>query len=112
ALAHAFERLVVAVFQQRVVTGYLCQVVEQVAAEDADQSRLGHERRQRKEYEMALGADSAPPVHRTLAEQVEVAVAAGEMRVVAVDLRELARHGQLAERPQQRVVAQARGNMR
>ena len=111
AFADAFERLVVLEFEQRVVAGGLRRIVEQVAAEDADQPRLRHERRQREEHEMALRAHAAPAVGGTLAEDVEVAVAAGEVRVVAVDPGELARDRQLAQRAQQRVVLQVGGDM-
>jgi hypothetical protein len=45
-------------------------------------------------------------------EQVEVAVAAGEVRVVAIELRELPGHRQLRERPQQRVVLEIGGDVR
>ena len=61
---------------------------------------------------MAFRADAAPPVHRPLAEDVEIAVAAGEMSVVTVGFRELPRHCQLAERAQQRVILQIGGDMR
>ena len=111
ALAHALERLVVAILQQCVVTGGLRRIVEQVAAEDADQARLGHERCKREEHEVALRADAAPAVHRPLAEQVEVAVATREMRVVVVGLRELARDRELAQRSQQRVVVEVGRDM-
>src|SRR5207342_3897057 len=111
ALAYAFERLVVLVFEQRVVAGGLRRIVEQVAAEDADQAWLGHERRQRQEHEMALRANATPAVGRALAEDVEVAVAAAEVRVVAVGPGELARDGQLAERTQQGVVMQVGGDL-
>ena len=94
------------------IAGDLRGIVEQVAAEDADQPRLRHERRQRQEHEMAFRANAAPAVHRAFAEQVEVAVAAGEMRVVAVGLGELARDGEFAERTQQRVVVQIGGDRR
>ena len=101
AFADALERLVVLVFQQRVVTGGLRRIVEQVAAEDADQPRLRHERRQREEHEVALRAHAAPAVGRALAEEVEVAVAAGEVRVVAVGL------ARTAARPRVRSAAAA-----
>ena len=52
------------IFQQRVEAGDLRRIVQQVAAEDADQPRLGHERRQRQEHEMALRADPAPAAGR------------------------------------------------
>ena len=60
--ADAFERLVVAVFDQRVEAGGLAFVVEQVAAEDLQQARLGHERRQRQEHEVAFRTLPAPAV--------------------------------------------------
>src|SRR3546814_18253741 len=49
-------------------------------------------------------ADAAPAPHRALTEQVEISVATGKVRVVTIALRELPRHRQLAQRPQQRVV--------
>src|SRR5690606_42060327 len=91
AFPDALERLVVAVFRQRVVAGRLRRVIEQVAAEDADQPRLAHERRKREEHEVALRADPAPAADRALAEDVEVAVANGEVRVVPVGTAELPR---------------------
>src|SRR6185437_15559640 len=52
--AEAFDRLVVLVFEQRIETGGLRLVVQQVAAEDPQQARLGQERRQREEHEVAF----------------------------------------------------------
>ena len=64
ALAHAFDRRVVAVLDQRVEAGGLGLVVQQVSAEDLQQTRLGQERRQREKHEMTLGTLSTPAVHR------------------------------------------------
>ena len=113
ALADAFERLVVLEFQQRVEARRLRRLVEQVAPEDAHQARLGHERRQRQEHEMAFRADAAPALRRALAEDVEVAVAAGKMRVVAIRCCANCRAtASSRERSQQRVVLQVRGDVR
>ena len=76
ALAHALERFVILVFQQRIVTACLRDIVEQIAAENTDQSRLRHEWRQRQENEMAFRTHTAPAVDRALAENMEIAVAA------------------------------------
>ena len=86
-------------------------IVEQVAPEDLDQARLGHERRQRQKHEMAFGAHPAPAMHRPLAHDVEIAVAAGKMRVVVIGLGELPCHRKFGKWAQQRVITQVRGNM-
>ena len=111
ALAHALEGLVVLIFQQRIETRNLRWFVEQIAAEDSHQTRLGHERRQRQEHEMAFRTDPAPTLGGTLTQDMEIAVAAGEMRVVEIGLGKLASHGQLRERTQQRIVIQIGGDM-
>src|SRR5690606_41741514 len=54
AFTDALERLVVAVFQQRVVAGRLGRGIEQVAAEAADQPRAARERGKRARREAAL----------------------------------------------------------
>src|SRR6185437_4628433 len=112
ALAHAFERLVVLVFEQRIEAGGLRLVVQQVAAEDPQQPRLGQERRQREEHEVAFRALPAPAVGRLGAEQLEVAVAAGEHVEVRRELRERTGDRQFRVRPQQRAVVEVGGHVR
>src|SRR5690606_8268416 len=97
-LAHALEWLVITELQQRIESGRLCRLVEQVAPEDRQQSRLGHERRQREKHETAFRALPAPAAAGLLAENVEIPVAAGEHAVVAVDTGETLRHRQFRQR--------------
>jgi len=111
ALAHALERLVILVFQQRIETGREIFIVQQVAAEDRQQTRLGQERRQREEHEMALRALPAPAVGRLGPQDLEVAVAAGECIEIRRELGERARHRQLRIRTQQRAVVEVGGHM-
>ena len=60
---------------------------------------------------MAFRADAAPTLGRTLAEDLEIAVAAGEVRIVEIGFGELARHRQLRKRAQQGVVVQIGGDV-
>src|SRR3546814_13412271 len=59
---------------------------------------------------MALRADAAPAPHRALTEQVDISVATGKVLVVTIALRELPRHRQTAQRPQQRVLVETGGD--
>ena len=95
AFADAFERLVVLILQQGIEAAGLVRVIQQIATENADEARLRHERRQREEHEVAFRTHAAPTVGGTLAQQMEIAVATGEMRVVMIGAGELPRHRQL-----------------
>src|SRR6185437_1650016 len=72
-LAHAFERLVVAVFDQCVEARGLRFVVQQVASENREQAWLRQERRECQEHEMAFRAVPAPAVRRLRPEDAEIA---------------------------------------
>jgi hypothetical protein len=74
-LAHALERFVVVVLDQRVEAVSLRLVVQQVATEDREQARLGQERREREEHEVAFRALAAPAVNRFWPKDPEVAIA-------------------------------------
>src|SRR3546814_1409326 len=63
--------------------------------------------KQKTAYEMRISDWSSDVCSSDL---VEVAVAAGKMRVVAVALRELPRYCQFAQRAQQRVVVEIGGD--
>ena len=87
--ADAFERLVFAVFEQRIEARRQRGIVEQVAAEDRQQARLGHERRQREKHEMTFRTLPAPAIGRPLAADAEIAVATGKHIVVARAARQM-----------------------
>ena len=90
AFADAFERLVVLVFQQRVEAGGLRRHRRAGCGRRSPTRRgLGMNGASARNTKWHFGQTPAPAVGRAFAEQVEVAVAAGEMRVVAVGLREL-----------------------
>ncbi len=110
--ADALERLVVAIFHQCVERRRERRIVEQVASEDREQPRLGHERREREEHEVALRTLAAPAIGGTGPKDAEVPVAAGEDVVVARRAREALGNGELGQRPQQRAVVQVARDMR
>ena len=112
SFADAFERLVFAVFEQRIESRRQRCIIEQVAAEDREQARLGHERRQREEHEVAFRTLPAPAIGGPFAADAEIAVAAGEHIVVQRAARKFARHGQFGPRPQQREIIQIGSNVR
>src|SRR6185312_15872811 len=112
ALANALEWFVLAKFEQRVEARRQRRVVEQIAAKDAKQARLSHERRQREKHEMALRTLPAPAVGRTLAANAKVAVAARKHVVVTRLARERTRDREFRPRPQQRKIIEVRGDMR
>ena len=97
----AFEWLVILVFQQRVEPADLRCVVQQVTTKNVYQARLGHEWRQGEKHKMAFGADTAPAIDRAFAEDVEIAIATGEVRIVVIGLGELASDRQFRQRTQQ-----------
>src|SRR6185312_3640874 len=81
-------------------------VVQQVAAEDRQQPRLGQERRQGQEHELALRAAATPAVDRLGPEQLEIAVATGEDVEIRRQPGKRAGDRQFREWPQQRAVIQ------
>src|SRR5258708_10250814 len=105
-LADTLERFVLAVFEQRVKDRRERRIVEQIAAEDLQQARLGHERRKREEHEMTLRTLAAPAIGRPRTEDAKVAVAARKRIVILCRFRERTRDRKLGPGPQQREVVE------
>ena len=100
AFADALEGLVRADFEQGIEVGGQCDVIEQVAAEDRDQTRLRQEWTQGQEHEMALRALPAPAFRGLVAEDAEVAIAARKHVVILRQGREQPRDREFRQRPQ------------